>query len=83
MAGEFWFCVEHATVTALPEAGVIGARTDEMSRLHVVVEILRVGESLVADIGTMIPVAEILSIRLQCCRTLKSTMTTAVGWLVH
>ena len=64
MAGEFGFGVEDAAVAAGPEAGVVGAGADEVRRLNVVVEVLGVGEELVADVGAVVPVAKVLAIGL-------------------
>lgn len=64
VAGEFGFGVEDAAVAAAPEAGVVGAGADEVCGLHVVVEVLRVGEGLVADVGAVVPVAEVCAVGL-------------------
>lgn len=83
VAGEFGLGVEDAAVAAAPEAGVVGARADKVGGLHVVVEILGVGEDLVADVCAVVPVAEVFAVGLQCGGTLQATMSAAVCWFVH
>lgn len=83
VAGKFGFGVEDAAIAAVPEAGVVGAGADEVGGLHVVVEVLGVCEELVADVGAVVPVAEIFAVGLQGCGTLQAAMSTAMCWFVH
>ena len=64
VAREFGFGVEDPAVAAVPEAGVVGAGADEVCGLHVVVEVLGVGEGLVADVRAVGPVAEVFAVGL-------------------
>jgi len=83
VAGEFGLGVEDAAVAAVPEAGVVGAGADEVRGLHVVVEVLGVGEELVADVRAVVPVAEVLAVGLQGCGSLQAAVSTAMCWFVH
>ena len=82
VAGELGLGVEDAAVAAAPEAGVVGARADEVGGLNVVVEVLGACKDLVADVCAVVPVAEVLAIGLQCGGTLQTTMSTTVCWFV-